>query len=428
MIRLLFQKGFFHLLSANFLTQFLGFGTLLFIAKILTPVEVGQIKILQSYAALFIVLAAFGSDTAILRCCAENRPQAEKVYLLRLGLRRAGLATVVALALMVALTLSGLLTSTRQLGLWLLFYSLCIPFAVSTSLLTVFLQSLKRIKEMARVQTFVKLQSVFLIVVCTWIWHFPGFIISSVIAYMVGLFPMIHQVGLRSISRRAWGAALEEACSTQVFSKIALFSVLANGISIVSQYSDIFVLDHFSSNRAGIGYYSLATIFLLGATQITATVQSFATPYLTEKITDEMQFRQLLAQNQIRLAALSVGVASLVLISAWLLVPRVYGPDYAPTLGFLGVLMLKYIFASSCALVGVAILSLGLPHYSFYVYLVLMPISVILSYVLLRHLGLIGVAWAQAITALLNLSLSPWLIRRAWREAFTRKTTAVELA
>ncbi len=73
MLKWLYSKGFFHLLSVNFLAQFLGFGTVLIFPKLLTAVEIGQLRILQTYTGLFAVLAGFGLSTSLLKYCAEDR-------------------------------------------------------------------------------------------------------------------------------------------------------------------------------------------------------------------------------------------------------------------------------------------------------------------------------------------------------------------
>ena len=49
-VKQVLQKGFFHLFSANCLTQLLGFGSLIIVSKLLLPEEVGAIKhILRSF-------------------------------------------------------------------------------------------------------------------------------------------------------------------------------------------------------------------------------------------------------------------------------------------------------------------------------------------------------------------------------------------
>jgi len=64
------------------------------------------------------------------------------------------------------------------------------PFKFKTGfkqLWFIFLVALKKIKQMANAQALIKIQSVFLIVLATWLWGFSGFIYTTIAAYMFGL-------------------------------------------------------------------------------------------------------------------------------------------------------------------------------------------------------------------------------------------------
>ena len=200
--------------------------------------------------------------------------------------------------------------------------------------------------------------------------------------------------------------------------KLAIFSVLANGISLIGQYGDIFILDQFSINRIEIGYYALATIFILAATQVTGTVQSIVTPYFSEHAHDEKWFRRQLTLNQIRMILLSIVIALGVLIIGWILVKFFYGAGYETTINYLAILLLKYIIFSAYAITGPAILGLGMVQYNFAVVLISTPIGLALAYFMLGNYGIQGVAWAQVMTALLTLLLVQIFSRRAIKKAF----------
>jgi O-antigen/teichoic acid export membrane protein len=402
------QKGFFDLLSVNFLTQFLGFGSILLVAKFLTPVELGEIKILQSYTSLFVILAGFGFNTAVLKICAEDRPEQEKYGILRLGVIRTLMATGIVFALLVLLSLNNVIISSPHLSFWFIIYALTIPLSVLTGLFIVFLQAQKRIKIMARSQAIIKIQSLLLVVVSTWLWGFKGFIFATIAAFAVGLLPLLYQVGIKFL-----GISLDNA--PQYFMRYALFSLLANGVGVLGQQGDIFVLDHFATDREMIGYYSLAVIFMIAASNVTNAVQSIVTPYFSEHAEDATWFRRQLITNQMRMVALSVVVAFGVYVGASIVVPLVYGTSYQPVLTFLAILLIKYVIWSSCAIMGSALLGIGLMHYNFVVVSITTPITLILSYLLLQQWGMIGVAWAQVFSAGLTFFLvvvAVWIAMR----------------
>ncbi|HEU4698108.1 MAG TPA: oligosaccharide flippase family protein [Gemmatimonadales bacterium] len=418
----LHRRGFFHLLSANFLTQFLGFGTMLLVAKFLRPSELGDIKILQSWATLFTIAAGFGLNTAVLKFCAENRPEAERVDIVRRALRMAGWTTLACLTVVGALAGAGVLVSSKRLAAWLVVYSAVIPFGVVTAILIVYLQALQRIRAMARAQIVIKLQSFVLIAATTWYWGFAGFITATIVAYAAGLVPLVREAG-RGILRPAGGTTLPAT-----FVHVAWFSMLANGVSTLGQNADMYLLDRLVTDRAGIGYYALATILVFAASQVTATMQTIVTPEFSQRAQDETWVRRQLVRVQWRMVGLSILVAAAVWVAASVLVPAVYGPMYRPTLGYLALLLLRFVLWSSYAIVGAVLVALGLMRYNFLVVAVSTPIGLALTYFLIRHFGITGAAWGQIATQVVNLVLVLAGLPLVLRQAYPRRTTPPEVA
>lgn len=396
-LRALHRRGFFHLLSANFVTQFLGFGTILLVAKFLRPAELGEVKILQSYTAVLIVVAGLGYNAAVLKRCSEGLSDEENRRVLHHAVHRSLLGSLATLALLGLFAAAGLAPSPR-LGRWLLVYAALIPFAVLTNLLVVYLQARQRVRAMALVQTAIKLESFATIVAATWIWGFAGFVGATVLAYLLGALPLLRELRLGWVLRPPRPVP-------EGLVRLATWSVFANGVNLIGQYIDIFVLDHSTSQQAAIGYYSLATVFVMAAMQVTATVQSIATPLFSERAHDTVWFRRQIVRQQLRTTALSVVVAAAVLVGAHLVLPIVYGTKYAATLTYLPILLLRYVVASSYAILGVGLFGLGLVHYNLVAVAIATPIGAVLSYVMLRHYGIVGLAWAQVGTAACTLAV-----------------------
>jgi O-antigen/teichoic acid export membrane protein len=413
-LRLLHRRGFFHLLTANFLTQFLGFGTMLLVAKFLAPSELGDIKILQSYGLLFAILAGFGLNTAVLKFCAESRTREDRQHILRQAILCSLGTTVGAVLLLIILARLGIIASSHHMLTWLTVYSAVIPFTVVSGILMVYLQALRQIREMARAQTVIKLQSFVLIVLCTWAWGFSGFVFSTIGAYAVGLVPLLRQAGTDFLHSSS-------GTLPTGFLHVAWFSMLANGVSTLGQNADIYMLDRFVADRARIGYYALATIFVLAANQVTATVQSIATPDFSERAHDESWIRRQMVRLQVRMSLLSVLVAAVIWLAASILIPALYGPAYHQTLVFLGVLLGKYILWSSYAVLGITLVGLGLMRFSLIVVAISTPLGLALTYFLLRRFGVMGAAWAQVATQAVNLFLVLCIVPIALRQLYRQQ-------
>ncbi len=406
LLQSLHEKGFFHLLSANFLAQALAFSTSLLITKFLSPLDLGQAKILQSYIILFLVFAGSGFNATVLKYCAEDRTEQNKEYLLKFAFFRTLATTCAVMLLLFGLAYSGLLTGSPDLIRWIMIYALAIPFLVITDLLTVYLQASKKIREMSRVQASIKLINFVFIVACTWKWGLPGFVTGTLAASILGMIPPLSRVGWQFLK------AAPEKIPVGIYS-LALFSLLAYGITNLGQYGDLFVLDHFVTDRIAIGHYSLATYFVIAATQVTMTIQAVLIPYFSLHSNDRAWFTRNLRQNQLFTSLISLGIAAGVFLAAWILIRFFYGPAYQPALTYLQVLLIRYILFSSYAIISAALIGIGLIKYNFYAVGVTIPLGLFLSYLLQKQSGALGVAWGQVIAALLTLAIQLVLLQKA---------------
>lgn len=410
-IRSLRDKGFFYLLSASFLAQLLGFGTSLVITKFLAPVELGESKILQSYIILFLVFAGSGFNSTVLKYCSENRSQPEREYLLRFSFFRTLGTTAVAIFVMTLLALMGVITGSRDLVKWLLIYGIAVPFIVIADILTVYLQAQKKIKNMSQVQAINKAIGFVVVVISTWRWGLGGFVVGTVVASIISVIPPLLKVGVHFLR------ASPSLIPAGIYS-LALFSVLASGVTILGQYGDVFILDHFVSNRTTIGYYSLATYFILAATQVTITIQAILIPYFSEHWKDKGWFDKNLRQDQISTIILSLLVAAGVYGVAWVLIKYIYGASYQPALAYLSILLIRYIIFSSYAIIAAALIGLGLVKFNFYAAAIVTPIGLVFSYLMQRNYGAMGVAWAQVGAALLILGIELFWLQYARKNHF----------
>ena len=393
------KKGFFDLLVAKFLIQFIGFGTILFVTKFLAPEEIGQIKIIQSYAHVFAIVAGFGFNTAVLKICSERSSAEAKQKTLNISFKLSLGTSLTTYFLLCLLISNGYIASSPKLARWLIVYCTIIPVLVATDILVVFLQSQKKIKLMARIQAFIKIQSAIFIVTSSWIWGFEGFIFSTIFAYVLGLAPLLWEVGFVFLRHPV-------SLPSSRLLKYAVLSMSANLVSQIGQRGDFFILDHLMKDRAAIGYYSLATIFLLAATQVTGAVQQIITPYFSENANNAVWIQSNLKQTIRRMLLLSIATAISVYVAAFCVIYLFLGASYNPTLDYLPALLLQYIIFSSYAIIGGALVGLGFMGFNFLVGLLSTPLSLLIAYWGLQHYGLNGVAWSKVISTFFTACLS----------------------
>lgn len=387
------KKGFFSLLLTKILVQFVGFGSVILVAKFISPESMAQIKSLQTYLILAVLIGTFGLDTAILKYCSEPREESHKKYLLSYAIRRSIIFCVIAVVLFNLFLIFSPKYSIFQWGV----YTLCIPMLTMTNILMNYLLALKKVSRMAVIQSVIKVQNAIFIIIGTWLFGVKGFIIATVLGLALGLFPLFKEVNSMKISYNVSGKI------PSTFWNIALFSFLANFTNNIGNYTDIIIMDSFTTNRVEMGYYAIATIFLLGATQVTATLQNIYTPYLTESNDDIGKLKKMTFNIQKKALIVSVFVGSIVYLGAKIFVPIFYGDTYINTVTYTGILMIKYVIYSSYAIVAVMLIALGRMKENFLVNLISVPIILLINYFIGKHFSIIGIAWAQVFNALLVL-------------------------
>ncbi len=408
----LHKKGFFTLLSSNFLIQFLGFGTTLLVAKMLTAIQLGEIRIIQTYTSLFIVPAGFGFSTAVLKYCAEVRSDSDKASILRSSLIYSFFSSVFAYTILFIMIVSGVMTSSIELRGWLVSYTaIAIPLSVWTGIFIVYLQALKKINQMARTQIIIRLQSLVLILVLTWKFGFHGFIYATLIAFIIGFIPLMMNVGIKFL--KAKRQKLPKG-----FISVAVYSVLGTSVTAIGQYIDIFMLDHFTNERAAIGYYSLALTFASAAMLVTSTVQVIITPYFSEHSGDKNWVYSNLKKYQIIMSALSIIVAVAVTATATIIIFTVFKQEYRISITYLTILAVRYVILSCYAVIGGAFVGLGIIRYGFILVCATTPIGIALSFIMLKYCGIQGVAWAQVVSSAINLIIVAVTYKKALEKHF----------
>lgn len=406
-------KGFFHLYAANLLVNFIAFGAQLLVVKFLSPEEIGHLKTIQSFIGLAVIVAGCGINTAILKLCAEPRPESEKAGLLRYSLLASIVPVTATLVILVAASGYGWFSPIAAVNRWLPYYALVIPGTIATAIVTAYLQAHREIKLMAAIQSLSRLAVALALVALTAKFLVPGYIAAVIGVTTLAALPLLWLVRRQLLDSRRVEIPKERLTS------LALYSLAANLTGALIGYLDILLLNYLAADRVSLGYYSIATIFILGLSQITSTIQTIATPYFSQYSSDAENFRRVFWRYQSRLIILSVVVAVTAIFLVPPLIVWLYGESYAPAGDYFRILALRYLIWSSYALIGVALLGLGLVRYSLYAVLVSLVATATASWILINDYQFTGAAWAQVIGATVTLVAVAFLMRKALRKRFT---------
>ncbi len=385
------SKGFFHLLTANYFIGFLGLAAQLIVVKFLSPVEMGQIKTLQSFIAVISIIAGFGFNTAVLKICSEKIDLATKRLIFSKNLIYTQVSITFVLILVYIFAKLEFFSQDKDINEWLIIYLLIVPASVLTGLFMTYLQALKQIKLMATIQSIIRLVGVSAIILFTHYYGFSGFVWTTITIAYIGL------VGILIFIKDEIDFDLSYPLEKRNFT-YASWSFLANMIGTGSMYLDIFILNSISEDRELFGFYSIATIFLLGLNYVTSTVQSVSTPYFSEKSNQKQEFIRVLNKYLKILIMVSIfaGLAAFFIVP--IIVSIFYGDTYKSVSEFFQILVFKYIFWSGSALMGVAVLSIGRMKFNFMVVVVTTIIAFFITYYFGLIYGVYGVAYGQVLS------------------------------
>src|SRR5690606_12097080 len=88
-IKKLLRNGFFHLFFSNFLIQFMVFGSQMLVAGLISPEDLGRVKILQTIIDVSAIIAGAGLVVAVLKLVPESQNKNTQRFVLQFSLKNA---------------------------------------------------------------------------------------------------------------------------------------------------------------------------------------------------------------------------------------------------------------------------------------------------------------------------------------------------
>ena len=402
------------------ITSFLGFGSQLLVVKFLTLTEIANIKTLQSFITISGVMAAFGFGASTLKLCSEKRIDEDKFYILNRSFYYSLVPITITMTVIFVAAQFGLFSPVSEVNHWMMIYMFMLPASVLGSLFFAYLQALKKIKLMSKMQVAVRLVGVVILVAATYLFKFPGYIFSVILIGIVGFIP------LWLLVKNDFRSGKKHKHTVEKVVYYAKWSFAANLVNQISIYIDIFIMNYLVSDRNAMGYYSVAAIFFVGLTQITSTIQSIATPYFSEKSNDKTEFLRTLKKYQKIMVwgSLVVSVAAIAFIPVFIRI--IYGENYSSAGDYSILLSIRYFIVSCYALIGVAIVGLGMMKFNFYSSVIASFISIPINYLFIRWMGVSGAAYAQIISCLCILIVMLIMMKRVIIIHFDKENPAVD--
>ena len=387
----LHRKGFFHLLGANLFTHAASFLAQFGVAWMLPPVDIGRLRILQSYGTLATIFSKFGFDSSVLKLCSEQRSSGEKRELLRFSLRFVIAASVATWMILLLLNYYGFLSADPQLRTYFYYY-LPILLALSlTDLQVYYLQALKMIALMSKVQMVTRSLGIVFMLVLTYFFHALGYVVGLVLAAYLSLY------WLRSIVRNLH-RAIPKVPLLHAFTAhwdYAKYSFLANALGQLNNFLDLYLLNYLVSDRVAVGYYGFALVLLIPYNTLTASVQQITTPYFSEHSPVFQTWRALYVKYQRALVVGSLIIALLSIVVVPPFITFIFRDKYDPSLGYFSVLLGGWFIRNLYSLKGVAMWGLGEIRLNFFASLIAFPLTLGTGFYLIHRFQTLGAAYSN---------------------------------
>ncbi len=396
------NKGFFHLLTSNFVVQFLGFAVIIYLPAVLSPEEVGAVRLLQTYGMLFILLGTFGYNVALLKTSSEDCSLDEKEIIFSYSSRRTIFFSLISYGLLLVVNEFYFSSVNEFIYEWAPIYGVIIPFGAIVYGLTAYLQALKKIKEVAIAQVIMRSILIVLIIIASYFWGFEGFVYSTIFSYVFGLAPFMKFIDFKIFFRS------KTPNDRSRIDHYAYFTVLGVVITTLGQYADLYLLDYLAISKADLGVYAFATLFYQAGLIAINTIQSIVTPYISEKQNDLAWVWKKTVYYQLLSFGLSIILALGMYLTSYLLVEYYLGDDYRLLPYFTLGIIAKFMVWSSYSVLGASLVGLGKIKIGFYFSLITTPLSLLAGYALFDIWGVYGVIAGQVISTLF-LMIGIWV-------------------
>lgn len=415
MLRIKVQKGFsklwinakkinfFHLLSANLLVQLVGFGGQIFLTRILPVEDIGRIKVLQSYLAILIIIATLGINVAVVKLCSEGKGKqySEKLFIigLKIGI---GFSLIVTIGVF-CMTYFSILSKDNLINGNLRYFILQLPFMVFNSIVTYYLQSQLKIKEVSKIQSYSKIFVLFISTLIAAIFGFFGYLVCLVITNSITSVLCIYFV--RSELKSLFKIKIDFKFVKKILS-IGSISFLTNLLGQLLIYLNIFIMTNFSVNNNELGFYSIAQLIVVSLMIIPNTINQILLPKFSGYTNDKKKAVELFQKAYKKLIICVIGITFLAYLLCPLVIPMVFGEQYQNSIIYLNILLAGFMFWGMYSLKGIFLFAIGAVKYNFYTNLISFLINIILNLILIRHFEVIGAAIATTSTYFLTIFIN----------------------
>jgi O-antigen/teichoic acid export membrane protein len=409
------NKGFFNLLSANILIQLFAFASQLFVAGILSPDDMGRIKLIQTYLSIFSIVAGLGISGSTLKLCSENRTEKEQFSIFKSGFIFSIITTVSLYFLILILNYFELFSSDHLL-------QCLIPIGlfpvISNSLFMVFvsyIQATKKMKLVSNLTIINKVLSIVSIIIFTYFMGIKGYYFAYNLSFILMLTFCFKLFSVKLLAKEFFRIKKSQFLIHWQFAKQSLF---ANLLSEMAAYVDILLIGFFVKDMQQIGYYSFALTMTVLLRLFPNTVQQITCPYFSSLAYKKIDFTKTFIRYNKILYSVVIFTLLVVLIISPTLIHWIFNGKYDASMIYFPILALGWSLRQLVQLQSAAIFGLGKIKYNAYISLITLISNTLITSLSLYYYGAIGAAYASVLSGTIFLTSSIFYFKKALRESF----------
>ncbi|MCP4135507.1 MAG: flippase [bacterium] len=387
----LVSHGAVQLFISMVLVKILGFPVQIFLARFLGPAAMGHIAVINAVINFAGIVSLMGISASVLKFISEPVPDEEKRSLLFHGLvivMATSLLTMTATFLAASLEL----VKDSTANYYLRFLAFTIPFTALSGIMVLNFHARKEIVKKARIDLRIKIFSVIFFIGGAWFFGLKGYIAARIgIAILTA--GAVFAAGKKYISFQKINPAIIKRMV-----KFGLWGIFAEMTLLVVSTADIICLTEILGSANIVGHYSIAVLLMQFVRLLPLAIMDASFPYLSEIGRD----RKALAASYSRMFKRMIIMMIVVCAGAFLLggfgIELLFGTKYLDSIQPFLILLMALFFFSIGAPAGRIILAMGKIHVNFFISLIAGAINIPLNILLIQQYGMIGAAWATAVT------------------------------
>ena len=390
------------------------------VARYLGPKQYGLMNYVISYVFLFQTLASFGLDNIEIREEAKAKTPRNVIIGTAFYLKLTFGIVCVALSILTALLLSEdpyTITLIAIYASYIVFNS----FVVIRNYFTSIIQNKYIvISEIFRTFAGIAIKLILLFADCSLTWFVAAFAFDW--ALLAGGYISAYHTKVGRL--KDWTFSMPYA---RYMLRESLPLLITNAAVIIYQRIDQFMIGQLLTDKANVGYFSVAAKFVEVMIFIPATLATTISPILVNlKRTDESLYRiksQYFMNISLWISILSSCAVSII---AYYLILFTFGKMYLPAVAILQVLSFKMAATALSNTAGTMLIVEGLQKYVFYRDILGCIVCVALNYLLLPRFGVIASAFVAIAANIMAGYIADALIP-TYRHLFRQQTKALLL-